>query len=824
MGKKRRGIILISTLFLIFLLVLMSSAFLNINSNNLRLTVNVKNQELAVLAAMSGVQYAKMRIEQYPNTETVSWGKCVANCSTGSPTFDFNNIAIPTGVATTNGFETITETPGTGVVTGTLKGGEASFRMVFTAFAATTEQDGTPTSYNNIWNPAAQNRETLRSVPARCAHLIVVGTAGGVSRTVEVLLKKQALTNSSAFAGNDLKVGTTTSLGSTTSNGLWSINSLDPFDNSVRANGNIIAPSLGVLPSLPSPFSSNPSPQITFTGGGSGSLDPGGASLGAIVAKKNIGFASSITSAPDITIGDGVKDADETAYVKQQTGGILYPNTESPPPQDLSASNFTPGAGKCIYTIAGGVYNITASDKIKLPDGSTSGTVPFTTNGSCASSPDLKVKDYMLRIPKDINVQANGNFTLNTILAGKKAKLGLGYDEDGVQEGGTSPNFHVAGGDITINGELTGEGGVVADKSNTGGNVTLNGKSVLSTDPSSGLVVYAEGNVTINPPVSTGQTSGNSDFIAYKNAVANPSAGLKTGDWLHKWGEKGADKSTDAATLGTTNVGTAVWNDPSQKLTISPADGSPPIIISIPSISAPLQIGEGYFPCSIPTSITLGQYIRAKKSEDVKESDWLKPKISGGHSEGEVKDLIENKIDVFWSDKEKIEDQLASKLEDLHGADKFNNNTGANPNPPYCTGCTKYKDYKDKDALVGFSDYWQGPSVPGGGAKFSDSSKEYEYKTNYGVLWSNSKYISQTLVSQDAEFTGVIYTKGNLIADMGGYKFFIEGAIIARNGDITIDNANNVLFLYNPEYLSKFINQAGSGVQCRVAQVFWVMW
>lgn len=812
MGKKRRGIILISTLFLIFLLVLMSSAFLNINSNNLRLTVNVKNQELAVLAAMSGVQYAKMRIEQYINEDSAtSWG--------GADRVYFAKD-IPSGA--NDGFDSIAEDALEGVVNGTLRGGEAAFRMVFTHDAAITEKGGTPTSFNNIWNPAAQDRGTLRSVPARCAHLIVVGTAGGVSRTVEVLLKKQALTNSSAFAGKDLKVGTT-------SNGLWSINSLDPFDNSVRANGDIIAPSLGVLPDpLPTLFSSTPSPNITFTGGGSGPLDPGGASLGAIVAKKNIIFAPTITSPPVITIGDGGNDTEETAYVKQQTGGVLYPNTESTPPPNLSASSVTPGAGKCIYTIASGVYNMTAHDKIKLPTGIEDDKVPFSTNGSCASSPDLKVNEYMLRIPKDINVQVTGSFTLTTTLVNKQAKLGLGYDDDGVQEVGTSPNFHVKGGDVTINGELTGEGGVVAEK----GNVTLNGKSVLSTDPSYGVAVYADGNVAINPPVLNGITSGNSDFIAYKNAVSNATTlqtGLKTGNWLNNWGGSNpSEKGKDAETLRETSVGTATWapdymGGATGKLTINPTDKSPPIIISIPSPLPTLTIYGVNFD-STPKNIILGRYVRAKKCEDSEDLTLLAAPWDGGDlSVGDVQSIIESKIEeVFWSDKEQIENQLASKLESLPGADRFKDDTWASPNS-YCSGCNTYEKYKDNDALVSFPDYWQGPFDPTVAAKF-DSGKQTKYNTNYRVLWGNSEEISQTLDQQDAEFTGLIYTKGDISVNLGGHRFFIEGAVIAQNGDITINNASNVSFLYNPEYLTKFVNQGVGGVQCQLAQVFWVMW
>ena len=189
--------------------------------------------------------------------------------------------------------------------------------------------------------------------------------------------------------------------------------------------------------------------------------------------------------------------------------------------------------------------------------------------------------------------------------------------------------------------------------------------------------------------------------------------------------------------------------------------------------------------------------------------------------------LIKPTVDNFWEDKENIESQVAN---DLENSDKVDDNTTINNvfNSAYgCSSpaaCDKYKEVKDKDILVSFKDYWTDTVA----FKF-DVGQQSAYNDSFNMYWNQSKMTSaQELSPQDIEFTGVIYTKGNLIAKMGtgteSHKFFIEGSIISLNGDIDIKNAIKIQFLYNPEYLTSFMNQTGSSVQTRLQQVFWVMW
>lgn len=829
---NKKGIILISTMLLIFFLVLLSTAFVNVNTNNLRLTTNVRDQEMAVLAAMSGVHYAQMRLEQFKNnTFDNSWGGCTGNNNTNPRIFD----SIPPPAGATNIFSAWDENENEGEVTATLNNGSL-FKIVFACNASDTIINGIPTSFNNLRDDSTVVSRSpgsglaLRDVPSKSVHLIVVGKAGGVSRTIEVILRRMAFTDSSAFAGGNITID----IQGTNPDSLWYINSVDPFDNSVRANGNITG-----TPSIAAPSLGNAAPitnlvpafdatklQITFTRGNKldpSTLNSNSASLGAIVAKSTINFGGGVT------IGDNTYEDNESIFAKQQTGGVLYPKTESPSPQDLQASDFTPDSNECIYSLANGNWIITATNQIERNgDQQASGQNGRITLGlssgpsGCASQSNIYIKDYMLRIPKTINIRVDGTFNLglSSSLSSKRAKLGLGYNDNGYMQSGNYPIFHVSGGNMTIQGELSGEGGITAERTIGGGDITIEGRSVLSTDPTQGVAVFADGSLTINP-ISSTSTGSNTDFSAYKGAIiaannASPPLSNYT-KWLNKWGDgyPGGNKDDSASSIRDQNVGTALYNGTSTTITLT---GGGTVTVSGNPMSLPN-------PNNPNSSATLGQYVRFKEVEQGGNyNDWLVSTSGSDYkTDAEVSDAIKERIDSFYSDRSDIEGQLKSKLENLQGNSKFKDDTPANTDTDICSpNCSNYKNYKDQKVLVSFKEYWDSPNT----GKFnSTNNNQTNYQTNFNIFWGQSILTAgQTLDPQDAQFTGVIYTRNNLTASMGNNKFFVEGAIVARNGDISITNADRVQFLYNPEFLTRFVNPAGSAIQTRLRQVFWIMW
>ena len=63
----------------------------------------------------------------------------------------------------------------------------------------------------------------------------------------------------------------------------------------------------------------------------------------------------------------------------------------------------------------------------------------------------------------------------------------------------------------------------------------------------------------------------------------------------------------------------------------------------------------------------------------------------------------------------------------------------------------------------------------------------------------------------DAEFKGLVYTKSDLYAEMDGHSFKLDGALITKGGNLVVDNANQVISRFNPDYMERFLKQTNGG-------------
>ncbi|MCA9794376.1 MAG: hypothetical protein KC910_21360, partial [Candidatus Eremiobacteraeota bacterium] len=61
----------------------------------------------------------------------------------------------------------------------------------------------------------------------------------------------------------------------------------------------------------------------------------------------------------------------------------------------------------------------------------------------------------------------------------------------------------------------------------------------------------------------------------------------------------------------------------------------------------------------------------------------------------------------------------------------------------------------------------------------------------------------EVLNPRDAEFRGVVYAGGNVVANMGGYQFSVDGAVAAQ-GDVLMDGVKKFTSRYNPTYIERF--------------------
>lgn len=70
----------------------------------------------------------------------------------------------------------------------------------------------------------------------------------------------------------------------------------------------------------------------------------------------------------------------------------------------------------------------------------------------------------------------------------------------------------------------------------------------------------------------------------------------------------------------------------------------------------------------------------------------------------------------------------------------------------------------------------------------------------------------------DATFLGLIYAKGNFLTLANQQNLSIEGALVSK-GAIDINNARNVNFRYNPDYLFDIIDRTSQTSATRLEQV-----
>lgn len=61
---------------------------------------------------------------------------------------------------------------------------------------------------------------------------------------------------------------------------------------------------------------------------------------------------------------------------------------------------------------------------------------------------------------------------------------------------------------------------------------------------------------------------------------------------------------------------------------------------------------------------------------------------------------------------------------------------------------------------------------------------------------------------RDAQFKGVIYAQGGIEANMGGYRFYIDGALVSED-DIWFEEVNQLVSRYNPELVERFGQHLG---------------
>lgn len=471
MKKKQlaKGIVLITTLFTLVFILMVTTTVLITSKQSMRWAGSFENQQLALNAAMSGIAYAKMRIQETDKVGQL-WQGAQPDGSGGYVT-----RAVNPGINSMKGFSVVEQhvTGGKGIVEGTLQGeGPPSKFFIYFAPPSGTEfiDDLVGTvkpkflSLNNSNKFTAKDSYYIdgttkyRKVPYCTSLVIVQGQCGGVDKHVEVMMLKypSAPMDSAGIANGNLAV--TLNGGSAQ----WFVAAELGLPPTIRSNGNLSVDS-GIA---------GPSKDFVEMNGGRAkiannvSLNPEykePVDLGLIPGQGNQG------TIPTMTFTDMQKFLENTQPVNLLAGTYEFSEQD--------------GLLQIKYI---GDENIRKIYK--------DGEVPSSTNDP------YKVFEFASSFTR---TKAGHKVTmkapLNVVQSGSLNKIILKGAEDSQYELSINMNstprnviyISNSAGDIEVNGELTGKGAMYSE-----GNIAFEGRSALSSDTGT-VCLFAKENITL---------------------------------------------------------------------------------------------------------------------------------------------------------------------------------------------------------------------------------------------------------------------------------------------------------------------------------------
>lgn len=766
---SKRGIGLAIAMVLMALLSMLATAFLTLNQSNFAMLRRSGETSRAQMAALSGLEYARMRLEA--NT---AWGRVDP---VGQPPFPTGRIVVDLPGKMTvweDGF----------CVVGVLPEAQAHFQIYFqpgpahttvashgryddASIAADTSAHG---SWTRSWDPHRESRSLLNAMPTepplpptaelrglspQNCNLIITGWASGATAQLDVTLGSLQVVDSPLMSEGTMAV----ELSSPTS-GQFNISSTDPSIRAkVRSRGELLAPQ---------------SSQVLF---GDGSQPNAGSAVSSLNVLFNAtisvttdanGAVSGVTHAGSpVVVGDGVNDLDESEAAAAQIKGDVLPNANQAEVPDL-----TPGQLKAppapALTMNGGLYHFVgpntvnywsnpAHDPVADPTGYTATYTDEIRDGSGNLMATLA--DGRLIIPNGTNVQTSSATRVSGDLA-------IGYDPASkTLPGGANARLAVQG-TLSVDGETVGGGSVVAQANGPDvGALKLTGKSAMSASPDSGIALYAEGPISIigvdAPTVSVLPM----DFDIYREAITDlPNAWDEFSGWypqgISEWTNWDDSNPLDNPKLWASGADDHTISEP--KLRDSVIDDFstthlPRLLEAFPvgttDSNVKLKMDEMIMDYEATGGVSLGRYIRIREFLRECQADNSAAAVTASAA--------------YWSDLHTaaIKEEVASRI-------------------------VEQMDYYAAKAAPGLLEaYLTGPNPD-----------------------------DVTVNPADVEFLGLVYSRTSFLVNPNGHRFLNEGSVMSR-GPLVIKNAREVRSTYNPLFMSAlFSYHGGAG---KVEQRFW---
>lgn len=750
-----------------FLLTLLSAFFSNnIDQVNFR-TVDEKRLR-AQQAALSGIEYARMRLELQPRWGLPGQGLSRNLQTAGLRVFESDQelvagrpLFICVGLLQDGAshFQLSLMAPGGSVAD--LSNGCLSDRSIasnrsgpYTSWSRSTlKASDISINYLNspAWAPSllvGAGASGLRGLSGANCRLVVRGYCHGKTAIADCTLEPDTISNSVFSAGGSMAIDQDPSA-------RWNLESTRVGKNQIEANGQMAI--RGADAGHPGLF--------FVRGGAANSSDQ------ILVSQTQLGQVSDLGDGRlNIPLGTTVP-VNPTA-ARAATQGVFRPEEGVSPLGNLGTSEVEGVmAARAAHqvTLPGGQYRFTSDHTIDGPAGSFSDAL--VVGGQVVA----RVRDHQLIFSKGFQVTFDGSTTISSS-GGAKPSLLIGYENSQPSTSwlpaqGEGTFLKVNQGSLDVDGSIAGQGGIMA--TGTGpqqGDIIMRGRSQMSATPDAPVTLFAEKNIKVSPPDPT-----QADFFSID--LGPLSSALKTYAAAHTSSDPDFDpwSQGDAPIETFTNLGVVRQNRLTQGSDNAVSDAS---------------VNSNSIKTSAITQTDLGQ-LKSALAEKF-------PVLGGPDDDPMAMQARANYDEIFqqMSTPRMSAGRYIRVREYLRELQKAANGGGPLPAP--------------QD--TGWSDFGQLNEVINDQLKAELSffdRKSKELQMSFRAMANNGSNPTQnpltsTMNERDSKWTGMMYARGSIWIESGDLS--AKGSLDLRGGmvalqDMVVSKVKAINTVYDPAYL-----------------------
>lgn len=487
---SRRGIALIMTLMVTVLLAMLVSAFFQLYRDQVRRQGHVDSDSMATAAVLSGLEYARMRLEGDHN-----WGLPERN---GDKNLSIAGMTI---------FEddSLASTPDKVFsCVGVLRGGSHFQISVVAPYAAMVTRPrgrfedrsieaspaGPPSGWQKVALPVSELSINYlnampysgllpagaltprRALPPGTCMLQVRGYCNGIVHIGEADIGQAKVSEASLAAGGSMSVDVENN---------WKVETMVAGKNRIEAGGNLT-------------ISGSPKDTaMVFQTG----------TKGLAASQKDISVGTGISSISDLNDGRLTVNYDSTTPIEVKSasakaGGQFKPGKPVSSVPDLGVDEAESLLNQSTFTtvsLPGGNYKFTLPNQVRL------GGMIFNDEIRVGNTLVAKLSNYQMQFQDKLRVDFSGPTTIGAVGSARPGIL-MGYSEWGYlpwDSDGTM--IKVNQGSFSVDGDISGRGSVMATGNATNqGDIVMRGKSQMSSDPDSSVTLFAEKNIRVSAP------------------------------------------------------------------------------------------------------------------------------------------------------------------------------------------------------------------------------------------------------------------------------------------------------------------------------------